>query len=193
MLEKIITLDKHLFLFLNNLGSPQYDKFWLLTTKQINWIPFFLLLLFLVYKKLKQKDILLLLLTVIIILIFTDQTCNLFKNSVQRLRPCNNVDFVGIMRNIKPSLTFSFFSGHAANSSAISVFLYLVLRQHYKYFGFIIFWPLIFAYSRIYLGLHYPLDILAGYLCGIIFGILAYNLYELMKVKLPLLSKSKNS
>ena len=183
MLEKIISLDKQLFLFLNNLGSEQFDSFWLFITKQANWTPFFLFLFYLVYKQLGWKKLLLILLSVTFILIITDQTCNLFKNEFQRLRPCNNPDFVGIMRNIKPSQTFSFFSGHAANSSAVALFLFLILRKHYKYFGFIILWPLIFAYSRIYLGLHYPIDIFTGYLCGIIYGFLVFKCYQFILKK----------
>ncbi len=183
MLEKIIYLDKQLFLFLNNLGSEQFDGFWLFVTKQSNWIPFFLILLYLVYRKLGWKKSLLVMLFVTLLLIFTDQTCNFFKNYYQRLRPCNNPEFVGIMRNIKPSQTFSFFSGHAANSSAVALFLFLILRKHYKHFVFIIFWPLIFAYSRIYLGLHYPIDILTGYVCGIIYGFLVFKSYQFILKK----------
>ena len=183
MLEKIINLDKELFLFLNNLGSTPFDGFWLFVTKQSNWTPFFFFLLFLVYKKLGSKKTLLLVFTVILILTITDQTSNFFKDYFQRLRPCNNQDFVGLMRNIKPSLTFSFFSGHAANSAAVAFFLYLILHKYYKFLGFIIFWPLIFAYSRIYLGLHYPLDIISGYLFGLFFGFLAYKFYGFLERK----------
>ena len=180
MLERIISVDKQLFLFLNNLGSPAFDNFWLFVTKQSHWTPFFLILMFLVYRKLGFKKLLVIIALVALLITLTDQTCNLVKNTVQRLRPCNNIDFVGIMRNVKPILTFSFFSGHAANSSAVAVFLYLLMNKYYKYFGLIIFWPLLFAYSRIYLGLHYPLDILSGYLCGTIFGFLAYRLYKVI-------------
>ena len=190
MLEKIISVDKELFLFLNNLGSTQFDCFWLYITKQINWTPFFLILLYLVYRKLRWKKLLIVILLVILILLCTDQTCNFFKNLVQRLRPCTNIDFVGIMRNLKPSDTFSFFSGHAANSAAVAVFLYLILKNYYKYFGLIIIWPLLFAYSRIYLGLHYPLDILTGYLFGTIFGILGYNLYIYIILKSKFTNKN---
>ena len=184
MLERIISIDQQLFLFLNNLGNPTFDGFWLFVTKQSHWTPFFLVLMFLVYIKLGWKKLILVILMVTLILVFTDQTCNFVKNLVQRLRPCNNIDFVGIMRNVKPSLTFSFFSGHAANSSAVAVFLYLLLNKYYKYFGLIIFWPLLFAYSRIYLGLHYPLDILTGYLCGTVFGFLLYAIYEVIDKKI---------
>ena len=90
MLEKILTLDKELFFYLNSLGSPMFDGFWLQITKQTNWIPLFLVLLYFIYRKLGIKQTLYLLLFVIILVTFTDQTTNLIKNAVQRLRPCNN-------------------------------------------------------------------------------------------------------
>ncbi len=186
MLKKVISLDKHLFLFLNNLGSNNFDGFWLFVTKQSNWTPFFLVLLFLVFKKIGWKKTLLVVIFIAIILTLTDQGCNFVKHYFQRLRPCNNTDFSGIMRVVKPSLTFSFFSGHAANSSAVAVFLFLIMRNQYRFFGLIIIWPLVFAYSRIYLGLHYPVDILTGYLFGSSIGTLACFLFKKASFRLKL-------
>lgn len=177
-MEKIINLDHQIFILLNNLGNPKFDTFWLFITNQRNWTPFFIFLIFLTYRKLGGKKTFYLILTVSLLIFATDQTCNLFKNYFQRLRPCNTENLKAIIRIVKTSDTYSFFSGHAANSSAVAVFLFLVLKKHYKYFGAIFFWPLIFAYSRIYLGLHFPLDILTGYLFGTTFGILAVKLFD---------------
>lgn len=179
MLEKILSLDTELFIYLNSLGSERFDGFWLLITKQSNWIPLFALLLYLIFKKLGTKQTLYLLLFVAILLVFTDQITNLFKNGFQRLRPCSNPEINTKIRIIKSSDTFSFFSGHAANTMAVATFLYLVLKRRLKYLGFLFLWPLIFAYSRIYLGLHYPLDIIFGYLCGLILGFLIFKLYRI--------------
>ncbi|WP_291099046.1 MULTISPECIES: phosphatase PAP2 family protein [unclassified Flavobacterium] len=179
MLEKILSLDTQLFIYLNGLGSETYDGFWLLITKQTNWIPFFIVLLYLIFKKLGTKQTLYLLLFVAILLVFTDQITNLFKYEFQRLRPCSNPEINTKIRIIKSSATFSFFSGHAANTMAVSTFLYLNLKRHFKYLGFLFLWPLIFAYSRIYLGLHYPLDIICGYLCGLTLGFLMFKLYQI--------------
>lgn len=179
MLEKILSLDTQLFIYLNGLGSETYDGFWLLITKQTNWIPFFIVLLYLIFKKIGTKQTLYLLLFVAILLVFTDQITNLFKYGFQRLRPCSNPEINTKIRIIKSSATFSFFSGHAANTMAVSTFLYLNLKRHFKYLGFLFLWPLIFAYSRIYLGLHYPLDIICGYLCGLTLGFLMFKLYQI--------------
>jgi undecaprenyl-diphosphatase len=178
MLEKIIDLDKSLFVFLNNLGSEHFDAIWLLITKQFNWIPFFLLLAYILYKKVNPKQFLYALVFIALMIAFSDQMTNLVKNNVERLRPCNDIELKGLIRVVKESNTFSYFSGHAANSIAAMMFLFLIFRQHYKYSYLIFIYPLIFAYSRIYLGLHFPLDIISGYIFGSLVGILFYTLYK---------------
>ncbi|MBC5835331.1 phosphatase PAP2 family protein [Flavobacterium sp. F372] len=177
MLEEVINLDKKLFIFLNNLGSEPFDGIWLLVTKQFNWIPFFLLLLVILYKKIGTKQLVIVLLTVAALITFTNEITDLIKFSVQRIRPCNDEELVGLIRIVKDSETFSYFSGHAANSMAAMMFVFLVLRSYYKYSYLIFLYPLIFAYSRIYLGLHFPLDIISGYIFGTLVGILFYRLY----------------
>jgi undecaprenyl-diphosphatase len=183
MLEKILSLDTRLFIYLNSLGSETYDGFWLFITKQANWTPFFLLLLYLIYKKLGAKQTLFLLFFVAALVTITDQTTNLFKHTFQRLRPCNNLEIKSFIRIVQSRDSFSFFSGHAANTMAVATFLYLNLKRYFKYLGFLFLWPLIFAYSRIYLGLHYPLDILSGYICGLILGSLMFKVYQIAQKK----------
>jgi undecaprenyl-diphosphatase len=178
MLEKILTLDKEWFIYLNGLGSETYDGLWLLITKQINWIPLFILLGYLIFKKLGTKQTLFLLLFIAILLTITDQVTNLFKNGFQRLRPCNNPEINSFIRVVQVRNSFSFFSGHAANTMAVATFLYLIMKRYFKYFGILFLWPLIFAYSRIYLGLHYPSDIICGYLFGAIIGFLIFKAYQ---------------
>jgi undecaprenyl-diphosphatase len=183
MLEKIISLDKQLLVFLNSFGSETFDPIWLIITKQVNWIPFFLLLIYLVYKRLGTKQTLIIVLFVSVLLAVNNEITEAFKAHFQRLRPCNDLDIKDIIRNVKPSATFSFFSGHSSNTMAVFVFLYCIFRKHYKYFGLVIFWPFIFSYSRVYLGLHFPTDILAGYTCGILTGLLTFQIYKFVQRK----------
>lgn len=178
MLDKILSFDEHLFMFLNGLGSESYDGLWLILTKQTSWIPLFLFLLYIIFNKLGTKQTLYLLIFVVILVVLTDQTANLFKNGFQRLRPCNNPEINSFIRIVQSRNSFSFFSGHATNSMGVATFLYLMFKKDFKYFWLLFLWPLIFAYSRIYLGLHYPLDIISGYLCGGIFGFLMFKIYQ---------------
>jgi undecaprenyl-diphosphatase len=184
MLDYLIHLDKKLFIYLNNLGATPFDAIWLLITKQINWTPFFLILLFILYKKLGTKKLGIAILIVATLIAFTNEITDVIKFSVQRIRPCNDDALVGLIRVVKDSDTFSYFSGHAANSTAAMMFVFLILRKHYKYSYLLFLYPLIFAYSRIYLGLHYPLDIISGYAFGSLTGWLFYLLFEKISNKL---------
>lgn len=181
MLETLLELDKNLFVFLNNLGSEAYDGFWLFITKQINWVPIFAIILYLVFKHLGWRHALLIILVMALLIILTDQTTNLFKNYFQRLRPVNNTDLDDVIHFVHKRSSFSFISGHASNSMAAAFFLYKVLKPYLKYMGFIFLWPLIFAYSRIYLGLHYPGDILCGYIWGILMALIMLKLYVYLR------------
>lgn len=184
MLEKILEIDTAVFVYLNSLGSETFDSLWLIITRQTSWIPVFAIILYLTFKRLGWRHALLLIILISLLITLTDQTTNLFKNSFQRLRPVNNPDLAGFIRAVQSRSSFSFISGHASNSMAVSFFLYMTLRPYLKYMGFIFLWPLIFAYSRIYLGLHYPLDILMGYTWGLITASLLLLLYRYLRDKL---------
>jgi undecaprenyl-diphosphatase len=179
-LEELISLDKELFLFLNGLGSEAYDEFWKLITKQINWAPFILAVFYLIQRKIGWKNFGIAILFLVVLIAFTDQITNLFKYSFERLRPCNDTDVNGIARIVIHRNSFSFFSGHASNSMATTTFIFLLLRKHYKFTFLLFLFPLIFAFSRIYLGLHFPSDILVGYLFGATFGFGFYKLFAFL-------------
>lgn len=181
MLERLIELDRDLLVYLNSFGSEFFDPFWEFITKQVNWIPVFAIIAYLTFKRLGWRHALMVVGVIALLIAFTDQTTNLFKNGFQRLRPGNNPEIAGVIRAIQHRKSFSFISGHASNSMAAAFFLYHVLKPYLKYMGFIFIWPLIFAYSRIYLGLHYPGDILMGYLWGILTGWLALKLYAYLR------------
>lgn len=184
MMEFLLNLDREVFIFLNSFGNESWDGFWLFITKQINWIPIFIIILYLVLKHYGWRHALLIIGMIALLILITDQTTNhLFKYRFVRLRPGSDPALDGLIRAVKTSSTFSFISGHASNSMAAAFFLYTVLKTRVKYIEIMFLWPLVFAYSRIYLGLHYPGDILAGYIWGILTALLVLKLYVVLRDK----------
>lgn len=182
MLEKIINKDIELLIYLNNLGSETWDGFWLFMTYTVTSIPVYLLVLFFIYKYYGLKKMAISLLFAVVLITFADQTCNAFKYGFERLRPCYNEDVMNLIRLVKSSCggRYSFFSGHASTSMAVAVFFALQLRKHLKSLSiFLIIWALFVGYSRIYIGVHFPIDVAFGFLFGITAGWILYKLMTL--------------
>lgn len=191
MLETLLEHDKELFLFLNNLGGSTWDGFWLFITNKWSSIPVYLLLLLLSLKQLGPKRTLLVVIVVTLMIVSTDQLANFVKNGVQRLRPCFDVDVNELMRPVRDACenrgAFGYFSAHAANSFAVAIFFTSLLRSMYVQIGiFLVVWAIFIAYSRIYIGVHFPLDVLSGVLIGSLFGWLFTKLFIFAVHKFPL-------
>ncbi|HUH25969.1 MAG TPA: phosphatase PAP2 family protein, partial [Flavobacterium sp.] len=146
MLQQLIEKDQQLLIYLNNLGTPFWDPIYMYITHQINWWPFFLVLMFLMLKKISLKQFGLLVLILAAFFVFTDQTTNLVKYSVDRLRPVNDPLIEPYLRVLRKAGSPSFFSGHASNSSGSILIIFLILKRYYKYAWLISFFPLLFAY-----------------------------------------------
>lgn len=178
MIDTLLEYDTKLFLFLNNLGSEPWDNLWLIITHKLTFIPLYVFLLFLLYKKFGGKALLVFVVVVALMITFTDQITNVFKRGFQRPRPCGEADLIDQMRFIAVRCgKYGFFSGHSSNSMAAAVFAGLTLRPYYKNLIFILlFWSAVVAYSRIYVGVHYPLDLLCGLTFGALSGFMFYKL-----------------
>ena len=174
MIEHLLEYDTELFLFLNNLGSTTWDGLWLIITNKIASIPLYALLLYLFYKHYGIKSLLIFVIVITLMITFTDQITNVFKRTFMRARPCGVEEIAESMRFIAIRCgKYGFFSGHASNSMAVAVFAGLILKPYYKNLIFILlFWSAIVAYSRIYVGVHYPLDLLSGMTFGAVAGFL---------------------
>lgn len=178
MIEQLLEYDKSLFLFLNNLGSPTWDNLWLTITYKFTFIPLYALLLYLLYKKYGLKSLMILVVVIALMITFTDQMTNVFKRTFERPRPCGEDALIDHMRFIAVRCgKYGFFSGHSSNSMAVALFAGLMLKPFYKNLIFILmFWSVIVGYSRIYVGVHYPLDIICGFTFGAFSGFLFYKL-----------------
>ena len=180
MLDELIQLDKEVFLFLNGLGNPTWDGFWMFITNKLSSIPIYLVLLILAYRQLGLRKMFVVLATVAILILVSDQLANFFKYGVQRLRPCYDPEVSSLMRLVKNSCggKFGYFSAHAANSFAVAYLFTFLLKPKFRFIGIFLFlWALLVAYSRIYIGVHFPLDVFTGIVIGLGMSWLFTKLY----------------
>jgi len=180
MLQEILQLDKDFFLFLNGLGNSNFDGFFLFISNKFSAIPLYALLLFLAYKLIGLKRTLILLVSVALMITVTDQLSNFFKYGVGRLRPCHDPEISSVLRLVKSYCggQYGYFSAHAANSFALAVMFGSLLKNRFKYISILlVFWAALVGFSRIYLGVHFPLDVITGGAIGSLFGWLFYKLF----------------
>jgi undecaprenyl-diphosphatase len=181
--DELILKDRELLVELNSLGTEKWDSFWLIVTNQFSWIPLFILLFALIFKGFGWKKGIALVLLSAILVAFSDQLVNLIKNTVMRLRPNNDLELKSIIRALKHPRGYSFVSGHSTTSFAVTFFMFLLLKKHFKYIGFLFIWPILFAYSRIYCGVHFPIDIFLGMILGLIIGFVFYQFSKILLKK----------
>lgn len=178
LLETIKKLDSDAFLFFNGIHSPEWDGiFWLVSTKWI-WIPLYLVLLNQLRVTYGNKALWQLIIAITLMIILSDQIASgLFKPFFQRLRPCYEPLLDGLVHvPYGCGGKYGFVSSHASNSFAVATFAWLCLGKLNPKWKWLMLWASIVSYSRIYLGVHYPLDLIGGAVIGGLAAIIAKRL-----------------
>lgn len=169
MLEKLIEADKELLLTINHWHQPWLDPIMIFLTKTWAWLPLYALLIYLVITIYKKQSWLPLTGAMLTVIMADRLTSGLMKPFFARLRPSHDPDLAGMLHLVDgyKGSQFGFVSGHAANSFAVALFVWLILKNHYPQTAWLFAWAAFMSYTRLYLGVHYPGDILAGALTGL--------------------------
>ena len=178
MFERLIQWDKEVLLYLNGLGSEKYDLFWLIITKISTWIPLFLVFGLLLFIKFPKRLAFSKFAFVVVLSVMITWLAKFVKIWSERLRPCNDETINAMMRILKTPADYSFFSGHASSSFSITLLVVLFLREKVKWAPVFFVWPLLFSYSRLYLGVHFPLDVMVGALAGALLALVFYLAFK---------------
>ncbi len=178
MLEFIDHLDKTLLLWINSAHNSILDWLMLFASAKLSWLPLYLFLLWLIIKKYKKKTYLILLFITIALVLSDQSSVHLFKNVFERLRPCHQEALAAqLWLPAGCGGQFGFVSSHAANSFSLVAFMGWLFRNKKLTIG-LTFWGLLIGFSRIYLAAHFPSDVIAGSILGLLTGSIAFALYR---------------
>ncbi len=180
MLQKLISWDKSIFLKINQFHSPWVDKFMQLVSVKHSYF-IYLPLLFIIYRKTSLKYCLKLALGCVVTFAACDLVAaRIFKPNFMRLRPCHDETLAGLVRVVDGcGGQFGFVSNHATNHFGLGVFVGLVFEKFYpKSFRYFLLFPILVAYSRIYMGVHFPGDVLAGAVMGTCIAFIVHSIFS---------------
>jgi len=186
MIDYLNTLDTNLFLSINGFYNSLFDAVMVFISGKLSWLPLYIFLLYIIIRQYKWKSLLILAFIGLLILAADQLSVHAFKNTFQRLRPCHNEELILLVHTVKGcGGQFGFVSSHAANSFALLVFISLLLKKFYNWLPpALLVWGILIAYSRVYLGVHYPGDVLGGALLGSGIGWILYLVYQQVEVKI---------
>ncbi len=178
-INKLLPFERDIFLALNGSDSLFWDNAMWTYTGLVTWIPMVLMILYIAFRNQQLKEGMLVLVSIILVLLLSSLvSASFFKPFFKRYRPSHHPDYkhlVAIVNDFRGG-DYGFISGHATNSFGFAFFLSLLFRNQIVTISMIL-WATLNSYSRIYLGVHFISDILAGFVMGALVGLLVYNIY----------------
>jgi undecaprenyl-diphosphatase len=182
LLSYIKEWDMQCFIKINRDWSNSFSDFVMpLMRDQRTWYPLYALILIYAIVKFKAKSVPFIVLAIATVSISDLVSSRLFKDWIGRVRPCHEELLVGIvkLRVGYCPMSASFTSSHAANHFALATFFYLALRPYLKKWALLFFlWAGIISYAQVYVGVHYPCDVMGGAVLGILIGLTTHYFFR---------------
>jgi undecaprenyl-diphosphatase len=187
MTNRLEQWDQELFLFFNGAHNSFFDFLMPWISNKFVWIPLYTLLLYWLIRNHRRREVHVLISIGLLILISDQVASGILKPTVERLRPCYEPALQGKVHLLKGcGGQYGFASSHASNAFGVAFFCWLLLKDRLKYIWLLIPWAALVAYSRVYLGVHYPGDVITGALIGIVAAWLVTGLFRYTGKKLQL-------
>lgn len=180
MIELLLELDKQLFLFLNGLHNDFFDWLMHYISYKYTWVPLYAFLLVLVIYRYRWKGLLFILFATLLVFL-SDQSSVFIKNTFMRFRPCHEPELEGLVHIVRGKCggRYGFVSSHAANTFAVAVFVIGLLKERFRFVvPVMLLYAILNGYSRIYLGVHYPGDVIFGALLGTGIGYMVFFFWQ---------------
>ncbi|MBT8190221.1 MAG: phosphatase PAP2 family protein [Bacteroidia bacterium] len=183
MIETLVNIDETIFQWINSdLSNTVFDAILVPFRHKMFWIPLYLFLILFISVNFNREKWLIFAMIGLTVLISDTSSSKIIKNNVERIRPCHVVELNPVSR-VPCSQGYSFTSSHATNHFAIGLFFF-GLFSFTKWKWLFIAWAGIIAFSQVYVGVHYPFDVLAGGILGILIGIMTLRLYRFLNKKI---------
>lgn len=185
MLSALEQFDISLFLWLNSLNSPFWDRVMWIISGKATWIPLYLFILYLIWKRYRRDTWIIALLIALAITLADQLSVHAFKETFMRLRPCHEPSLTGMVHlvNGRCGGMYGFVSSHAVNSFTAAVLSLLLIGKRWFTIP-ILMWASMVGYSRVYLGVHYPGDVVAGALLGILTGWIFFRIWSIINARM---------
>lgn len=185
MLDWLKNIDSRFLILINSHHTPFLDFIMFWASDRFIWIPFYFFIVYVLYKK-SGSQTWKILLAIGVLILLSDQLSVVIKDYVMRYRPCHNLLLQSKIVLIDGNCggKFGFVSSHAANSFALAAFLFFLIANKIKWLTVTLFlWSSLISYSRIYLGKHFPSDILGGWILGFLLAEMVFYLYKAIFLK----------